>query len=171
MNISEIKEKFPTAYKAIFDEGNTAGFQAGYNKGAQDWCEAGRLHGSQEAVTAERERIAGIQAAAFPGQEALVAELTKDGIKLADAVLKLNAAYKETLNQHKAAFNDDGTPVVPGAKLDEPNPKKEAKDFSALISEYVEAHKCSKGEAIQAIARTNPDAHAAYIQAMNKGGK
>jgi len=173
MNISEIKAQFPEAYKAISDEGGTVGFQAGYTQGKTEGLEEGKLEGAAGAVEAERARIAGIQAAAFPGQEALVATLLRDGTLLPDAVMKINAAYKVLLGEHKDAFNADGTPIIPGAKIDEDGDKdkgKKPKTFDALVTEHMESNKCSKGDAIQAVARINPEAHAAYIQAQNKGG-
>jgi len=174
MNITEIKTQFPEAFKAIFDEGSTSGFKAGYGKGAGDWCGIGQLAGAEASAQAERDRIAGIQLAAFPGQEAIIAECIKDGSTLVDAIMKLNGAYKATLDQHLDKFHADGTPIVPGVtdNLDTGKPpEKKTKDFEALVSEHMETNKCSKGDAIQAIAHANPAAHAAYIQAMNKGGE
>lgn len=174
MNIQEIKKQFPEAYKAIFDEGSTVGYQAGYQKGAQEWCEAGRLQGEKDAATKERARITGIQSAMLPGQEALAAKFIGEGATVEAAALGFVSAYKETLNQHRDAFNADGTPIIPGSQDNDLDAKikTETKDFEALVSEYIEANKCSRGDAIAAIARAYPEVHQAYLDAANKkGGK
>ncbi len=49
-----------------------------------------------EATGAERSRILGIQAAALPGHENLVATLIEDGASLGDAATQILAAEKET---------------------------------------------------------------------------
>jgi hypothetical protein len=47
-----------------------------------------------EATAAERARIAAIQSAAFPGQEALTAQLIAEGKSAGDAAMALNADYR-----------------------------------------------------------------------------
>lgn len=56
-----------------------------------------------EGATAERARIAGIQSAALPGHEALIAECIADGnCSPGDAALKINAAERGKLAQAHA---------------------------------------------------------------------
>lgn len=47
------------------------------------------------AAKAERERVLGIQAAAFPGQEALAKEMIESGASVGDAALAFNKAEKQ----------------------------------------------------------------------------
>lgn len=67
------------------------------------------------AATAERNRILGIQAAAFPGQEALAAELIADGMTSpGDAALRFNKAEKDKGGQRLQALAA-ADPKVPAA--------------------------------------------------------
>lgn len=59
-----------------------------------------------EGATFERDRVLGIQAAAFVGQEALAAELVADGKTTPEAAaLKFNAALKAKGPNHVAALS------------------------------------------------------------------
>jgi len=173
MTTTELKAQFPDAYAAIAEEGSKAGFLAGYQTGAKDWCGIGQLAGTTDGATAEQKRIADVQAQTLPGHEALIAGFIADGKTTgAEAATKIIAAVRVQNASNLAAFNADGTPVIPGAQTDAGTGEgaKEKKGFEALVKDHMEANKCGKGDAIQAIARANPVEHAAYIQAMNKGG-
>ena len=45
--------------------------------------------------------------------------------------------------------------------------KAEKKGFESLVADYQEQTGCTKSEAISHIARTHPEAHAAYIEGVN----
>lgn len=68
------------------------------------------------AATTERERVLGIQAAAFAGQEALASELIADGkTSPGDAALRFNKAEKDKGGQRLTALaaSDPKVPAAP----------------------------------------------------------
>ena len=44
--------------------------------------------------------------------------------------------------------------------------KKPLSSFEGLVSAFMETNKCSRGDAIEAVAHSHPEAHKAYIQAV-----
>lgn len=67
-----------------------------------------KAEGGKDAAKNERDRIATIQAAAFKGQEELVAKLIADGTSAGEAALALNAAAKQKIRDAQASIvNND----------------------------------------------------------------
>ena len=161
------KENFKTAYpdlhKEIREEAFGQGFSAGLVKGKEDGAMAG--------AEAERSRIKDVESQTLPGHEDLIQTLKFDGKTMGpEAAVKILKAEKEMVSKKHSDFVADGQGVqVPTGNPPVIEPKTEGpkKDFFTLVDEYQAAQKCSRTEAIQAVAKANPEAHAAYIQAIN----
>ena len=127
-----------------------------------DIANAFRLEGAQ----AERLRIQGIEEAALPGYEAIVAEAKKDGKSTgADVALKVVKAENEVRNKKLEEIRTGGVKPVPAVAVDGilPSAEKKEKPFMVLVDEYQAEKKCSRGEAIKAVAAANPEAHEKYL--------
>lgn len=175
MNLAEFKEKYPDLYKLIFDEGSKSGYaegeKAGYVKGEEAGIEKGKAEAGPVAGKAERERIQGIENLAMPGHDDLIQQMKFDGETTpAAAAIKLvqaeNAVRQTTATQLAA---DGIKPVAHVAAPKEGDDPK--KDFEELVTEYQAEHKCGKGKATSAIAKSHPGAHEEYLEKTNKGGK
>lgn len=120
-----------------------------------------------EGATAERERILGIEEAALPGYERIVAEAKADGKSTgSDVALKIVKAENQVRVKKLEEIRADGVlpvPVTPVDGVPPPEGKKE-KSFEELVSAWQEGKKCSRGEAIREIAKTHPDAHEKFIE-------
>jgi len=120
-----------------------------------------------EGATAERDRILGIQAAAFPGQDALVAECIADGTSPGDAALKFNAAEKQA-----------GVRVLEGMRADEtavnaPPPATPPVEDAPVDSSAPVEDRCKaawdKSPAVRAEFMGNFDRYLAYVRAEEAG--
>ena len=125
----------------------------------------------QAAITAESGRIIALDklSADMPGHEEMIAGFKGDkDITAENAALQIVAAYGEKLKGIKAqqVSDADGLEKVPG--VDGGDGGEGKKDFVALVADYQTEHKCKKGVAIKAIARTHKPEHAAYVKAQNK---
>lgn len=131
----------------------------------------------QAAAQDERKRVLGLtQAVAGAEAAAKVENLTNLGISAEQA-----AALKETFGAPDSAAataapdseaaaktkilagleNAAETPLAPAAaQVDEPS-------FDVLVEEHMEKKSCSKGEAIYAVAKANPELHEAWLAASN----
>lgn len=74
----------------------------------------------------------------------------------ADAVTKAKEAMLENIHQAGAAN--------PGANSGAQGGEK---DFMALVAEHMAVHKCGKVDAMKAVMRTDPRAHAKYLDSVN----
>lgn len=99
------KADHDAAVTAAREEGRKAGHAAGKAEGisevaagaksAADARAEGLAVGRTEGATAERERILGIEQAALPGHDALVAKLKADPtVSIGEAALQINAAER-----------------------------------------------------------------------------
>ncbi len=111
MTEKELKEKFPAVHAAIFEQGQTAGVEAGIAEG--------RKLGITEGSEAERARIKAVQDAHLPGHEKLIASLMFDGKTTAgEAALKVMAAEKAVLAGRAENYIADGQGIdVPVAGI------------------------------------------------------
>ena len=113
MNIQELQEKHPDLYKAALAEGMEAG------------------------ATAERARIAAIQASALPGYEALVRKCVEEGVTAGDAASQILAAENGRLTALADAFATGGAPGLPAAEGGEV--EQEATERTSIVSAAVSA--------------------------------
>jgi signal peptide peptidase SppA len=127
-----------------------------------------RLEGAQ----AERERIKGIEEAALPGYEQIVAEAKADGKSSgADVALKIVKAENKTREKKLEEIRGEAPKPVPAVAVDgvpPPEGKKE-KEFMILVDEHQAEKKCSRGEAIKAVAAAHPEAHEKYVAKQQAG--
>jgi signal peptide peptidase SppA len=136
----------------------------------QSVLDAGKVLGASE----EKERILGIQKAAFPGQEELCSELVgNSSVSVGEAALRFNSAEKSMRDQAKADIEASAPKPVdvnptPEGKA-EPGSEEEL-DFDAEVKKYQTEHKCTKGEAIREIVRIYPEKHSVWVEKQSKGG-
>ena len=124
-------------------------------------------HFRLEGATAERERIKGIEEAALPGYEQIVAEAKADGKSTeSDVALRIVKAENRVRASKLAEIRGDGPLPVPASPVDgvpPPEGKKE-KTFEELVSEWQEEKKCTRGEAIRGVATSHPEAHGKFLE-------
>ena len=124
-----------------------------------------------EGATAERERIREIEEAALPGYERIVAEAKADGKSTAsDVALKIVKAENQVRAKKLEEIRADGVLPVPASPVDgvpPPEGKKE-KTFEELVSGWQEEKKCSRGEAIRAVATSHPETHEKFLEEQRK---
>jgi hypothetical protein len=119
-----------------------------------------------EGAIAERERIQAIEEAALPGYERIVAEAKADGKSTAsDVALKIVKAENQVRAKKLEEIRADGVLPVPASPVDgvpPPEGKKE-KGFMVLVDEHQATEKCSRGEAIRAVAAAHSEAHEKWL--------
>lgn len=113
------------------------------------------------AVTAERQRIADVQALSYPGVESVISECIAGGVNRADAALKLNEFEKARTSQALAALKasappavassgDDGaTATVDPLKLDEAGQRAHFAATASLHGDHLDADAYVKYLALQ----------------------
>jgi hypothetical protein len=131
-----------------------------------------------EGAQAEAERLMGLvgvhfgQAAAEKFQTIVATGITPDQYKATagDAAPGLAHAIEEAAGievkkkEMLAVITAAGAPN-PGSGTEAPG--GEDKDFLALVEEYRAANKCGKAEALQAVIKSHPKAHTAYLKSVN----
>lgn len=163
MTRDKLKAEFPELFNAIIAEGQ---------KGllTEDVI-ATRV---EEAVKAETDRIIALDklSADMPGYEEMIAKFKEDKTITAEkASLQVVAAYGEKLKGIKAQQASDAEGLQDVTNADGGDGGVGNKDFVALVADYQTEHKCSKGAAIKAIARSHKAEHKAYIKDANKEAK
>ena len=124
-----------------------------------------------EGAAAERERIREIEEAALPGYEQIVAEAKADGKSTgADVAQKIVKAEKQVREKKLEEIRGDAPKPVPAVAVDgvpPPEDKKE-KGFMTLVDEHQAKEKCSRGEAIKAVATAHPEAHEKWLEEQRR---
>ena len=132
------------------------------SKNSPDIAEQFRLEGAQ----AERERIKGIEEAALPGYEQIVAEAKADGKSTgADVAQKIVKAEKQVREKKLEEIRGESPKPVPAVSVDgvPREEKTKEKSFMVLVAEHQTEKKCSRGESIKAVAEANPEAHEKFL--------
>ena len=163
ISIEAIKEQFPLVYEAIIAHGR----------------EAAPAATSKPTAPAPQEKDLGVNAEKFA--LALNKQKTPAAPPPAPQMNEIQT-YEKLLNGYMAGGMTKGSAFEKLAKeypdfhakflqaFNQPKPeppKQPVSKFEGLVSSHMEVFKCSKGDAIQAVARINPEAHAAYIQGVN----
>jgi signal peptide peptidase SppA len=124
-------------------------------------------------ANAERDRIQSVEAQALPGHEALIAQLKFDGKTTGPeaAVAVLQAEKTLAADRAKALEAEAPEPISFAAEGegDTAPAKGSAAAFDDAVANQVAQGK-TRGQAITAAAKSDPQAHAAWIAKMN-GGK
>lgn len=164
MELSELKTKYPALYQAVLAEGVDQGKKEGFA--------SGKLEGVKEGAESERKRIADMEAMLIPGHETLLAEYKADAnCPAADFAMKQSVAEKKLRDDILAKLKADA--VKPVTHDNPPEPGQDAaaqagkEEFMADVEKYRAENKCSKSEAVRAIAINKPELHAAYIEKVN----
>jgi len=160
LTITDVKDLYPDVFAVISKEGYDKGLAEGMAKGIEDGLKTG--------AEQERTRIKALEAviakADLPDKTSLDA-MKYDGITTAEQaalkVLDAQAEYKKTALQ---SYKDEHKTIVDPAEPKEETEQK--KDFTALVTDYQAEHRCSKAEAIRAVAKSNPEAHETYVAGL-----
>ena len=108
--------------------------------------EEGRAEGRTQGATAERDRILGIEAHAYPGHEAAIKEMKADGKTTPDqAAARILGAEREALAKAGKDLRADAPNPVPAADT----PVAPTDDKNALVSK---AQALSKEKGIPLVA-------------------
>jgi signal peptide peptidase SppA len=152
MDINELKEKHAEVYRAVRAEaleGNVEKLEAAKAVGIEE--------GKALGIKAESERIAGIEALALEGHDDLIASLKADGKTTADQAAGL-ILKAEKESRHAVAEKTEAEGAPPVLDSEDTN-NANAKDFRSLVAVYKEEHKCSKIDAMKAVAKLHPGAY------------
>ncbi len=126
-----------------------------------DACDACDDNPEGKGARAECGRIKGVLGQTIPGHEALIEKLAFDGKTTGpEAAQKVLAAAKENYLAEGKSILIPASPSSADAGA--------GQDFESLVSAYETANKCSRGEAIKAMAKAQPKAHEEYIKKVNK---
>lgn len=164
----------PTEYKAKHPDGYQAILAIGRAEGSPALKEAHLAEGQAAGILLERKRMNDIDALSLPPEFAAKAKSEDWSAEHAAAeYLKAEAAKrKETAANMETDLNnglESDAPVEPKA------PETEAKDpvveYNAAVAKAQDGGKVSLGQAMKAVKQSNPELHASYIEAQNKGGK
>jgi signal peptide peptidase SppA len=109
MTLDMLRADHPDLVEALVAEATEGMISA---ETLQDQLAAARA----EAITAERERIAAIEALAIPGHDALIAQLKAEGASADEAALKIIGAEKQVRQSALAAIEQSGSVAVPHAE-------------------------------------------------------
>ena len=158
MNKEQLAIAYPDLYASIRKEATDEGYKAGLAKGKEE----GVIQGAE----VERSRIRAVEEQLIPGHEDLIQALKFDGKTSGpEAAVKVLAAEKQagTVNLEKMKTMK---PVKEEAGIE--TAKKDEKTFEGLVEKYQTDHKCSRVDAIRAVAKANPDAHEGWLARVNK---
>jgi signal peptide peptidase SppA len=125
-----------------------------------------------EGATAERARVQEIDKNALPGHEGIVAEAKKDGKSTgADVAQRIVKAENKIRTDKLAEIRTDAVKPVPAVAVNgvPPPVAEEEKGFMALVDAHQGEKKCSRGEAIRAVATANPGAHEKWLAKQQAG--
>jgi len=122
--------------------------------------------GLADGKAAEVARIQGVKAQAMAGHEKLIEEMMFDGKTTGEqAAVKIVAAEKAVKDAALEAMKNGMQASVP--QVPPPAGGQGKKGFMAMVESHMAENKCSKGDAIKAVARLHPELHDEFIN----GGK
>ena len=159
IDVEEIKRNFPLAYQAIADHVQGAEFDRGYDAGKTTVQIQAKL--ASKTYTPAAPAASNIpspkKVSMLEAFETLLKAHQTCGLsegqsyeKIAKEHPILHAEFLQAINQR------------PDAKPE----KKPLSSFEGLVSAFMETNKCSRGDAIEAGAHSHPEAHKAYIEAV-----
>lgn len=174
MDLTELKAQHPEAVQALRDELRVAvsAEVAGEHEQALGAARA-EASAAQANVIALASAIFGkaageqLQAIAATGVSAEMLGTLQGVLGQAKPEGKVDA-QQQALDALKGA-----TAKVPASALDAVASARgqEEQDFEALLQAHMEKHSCSKGAAMAAVAKANPEAHQKWIAARNAARK
>lgn len=166
MELNEFKTKYPALYQDVLAEG--------IDQGKKEGVATGKAEGVREGAESERKRITDMEGMLLQGHEALLAECKKDSNctatdfamkqTVAEKKLRDDALEKLKAEAPKPAGHDN--PPEPGGDAASRAGKEE---FMAEVDKYQAEKKCSRREALKAVAAEKPELHLAYLKKINPG--
>lgn len=153
-NTTELREKNPELYDAVFAEGRAAGAK-----------EAGETAATERdaAVTAERQRCTKIFGA--DADRTVTAEALEQGTDLATFFEQAHAAERTKREQGLEDLGKTlGQPTKP-AGTEREKGKMDA-DYMTLVKAHQQQHGCSRTEALRATMDAHPEAYEAWLAAQ-----
>ncbi len=127
----------------------------------KEGLEAGLAQGRGEGQAAERARVVEIIGA--EAERAVTVKAISDGTAASDFFKVAYQAERDKRAQGLQQLQQQATPPMGSTP-----PADGGKGFDALVQEYMDAHKCKKSAAIQAVMRDNPEAHKAWLAGKQK---
>lgn len=166
--IESLEKEAPEVYGALIAKGKAEAANE-----TEEKIKAAEEKGRQEGRTAEIERIIAVKEQGLPGHEKLIEEMMFDGKTTAgEAAIAINKAEKEkragALSNLQGDLKNSAGFAIPPEARDPVKDRQDGEEFMKKVSEYVKENKCSKGDAISAIAKSYPNLHDAYIKSINK---
>jgi ClpP class serine protease len=170
MDRTQYKAEHPDEYKAIV---KTAGDE---REAAvkQTYIDQGEKSGKAAGILAERARISDIQAYKLPKDftEKAISE-GWPATEAADKYLKADAENRKDISKKM----EDG--LKDGVSTDAPDPPSKPEDeasdpvkqFNAEVAKTMAETGKREGEAMKIVKTAKPELHAAWVEAINKGGK
>ncbi len=135
-SVDELREASPALVKSIED----AAFARGEEAGKASGLEQGKKEAAEAAATAERERIAAIDALAIPGTEEIVSAAKQDPNATAgDVAQQIIAAQREGRIAFGSRSSAEAPPIVPPMGGD-PNADPEQAALDAAVDAAAKAH-------------------------------
>lgn len=165
LTIETLKKDREDLYTKIFDLGKDA-VREEFEKKLDDARNA--------AAKAERERIQAVEAQTLPGHEKLIKEMMYDGkttgdqaaARIVQAQREMGAGKLDSLKGDKKGIN---VPITnPPKDGDDDDGASAVEQFDAKVKAYQGENKCSRADAVRAVAKADPDLHKRYIQEINE---
>lgn len=168
MTAEIMEERYPGVYAQVFglggrearDELNAAVADA-FEKGRNQGIGEGEIIGAREEVN----RIRAVEEQCIPGHEKLIAALKYDGKTTGPEAAAAVIQAEKTRRAKGLTALEKEAPKPVESDHEEELDAADKKDFKALVDRYQAEHKCTRTEAIRAIAKSNPEAHRKYINA------
>lgn len=154
MTLQELKEKHPDIYQAAFGLGAAS-------------IDAGKIETEAKAAGAAEERARVMEILKAEGDQAMTLKAIEDGTSAQDAGWIFYRAEKENRSQ-KLEDLKAGLPESAGHGAKQTD-KSGPRDFEKLVEAHMKEHNCSRGKAISAVAKANPEAHDAYLATCKTG--
>lgn len=164
MDKNQFKAEHPDVYQQAVDEGKNLGLEASKETHLAEGKAAGTLM--------ERKRMSDIDALGLPAE---FAKTAKESSLTAEQVgvdyLKAEAAKrKETSENMESDLNEPLASDAPKPpKALETDAKNPVAEYEAAVLKAEDGGKVSKGQAMKIVKNAQPELHASYIEAANKG--
>lgn len=179
-SVANLKAQHGALYAEVLTEARV-GMAAEVEKAKADAYALGVSEGSLKAATAENSRIMSVYERFEPGFTKEIKDMMADGkttgseagdkLHMAGKV-KRDAAYQNMQKEGATALGSDHEAELKALEDAKKKADKEnAGDFKALVEDYQKVNKCSKGAAIAAIAKSDPEAHQKYVESLPRSKK
>lgn len=149
------------SFKAEIDQKRSEGFEEGKAKGAsEEHARCSELLDAGAPFEATKAAIKNKLSLSDAYKSFFEAKLEEDKRMAEEA--EASAPGKEKEKELERLRGEHSETLEPGAK--EKNKGSDGEDFMALVDEYEKDHKCKRSEAMSAMVKKHPKAHAAWLK-------